>query len=159
MEEKDSLSRVVMHISRGCLVVPIQTELYDEVMLRIQEDVLERIKQTGVKGVILDVSGVDTIDSFLGQAISDTVRMTSMLGAVTILTGLKPEVVASLVDLEVDFKDIRTAINIEEGFKRLEPIVFPEEEQEETEEETFEDPEVKTDEDEEIEKKDDERDE
>ena len=158
MEEKDSLSSVVMHITRGCLVVPIQTELYDDVMLRIQEDVLERIKQTGVKGVIIDVSGVDTIDSFLGQAISDTVRMTSMLGAATILTGLKPEVVASLVDLEVDFEGIRTAINIEEGFKRLEPIVLHEEEDvEETEEETFEDPEVTLDEDEDIGKNDDER--
>jgi len=133
MEEEIELSRVAMHISRGCLIVPIQIELYDEIILRIQKDILERVKDTGVKGVIIDVSGVEIIDSFLAQAICDTVIMVSMLGAATVLTGLKPEVAASLVDLDIEFKDIKTAMDIEAGFQKLEPLVRPKEEPEEIE--------------------------
>ena len=134
MEEEIGLSRVAMHTSRGCLIVPIQIELYDEIILRIQKDILERVKETGVKGVIIDVSGVEIIDSFFAQAICDTVRMASMLGAATVLTGLKPEVAASLVDLDIEFKDIQTAMNLEAGFQILEPLVRPKEEPEEIEE-------------------------
>ena len=134
MEEEIVLSKVAMHISRGCLIVPIQIELYDETILQIQRDILEIIKETGVKGVIIDVSGVEIIDSFLAQAIYDTVRMVSMLGAATVLTGLKPEVAASLVDLDIDFRDIQTAMNLEAGFQRLEPLVRLKEEPEEIEE-------------------------
>jgi len=157
MEEEIVLSKVAMHISRGCLIVPIQIELYDEVILQIQRDILEIIKETGVKGVIIDVSGVEIIDSFFAQAICDTVRMVSMLGAETVITGLKPEVAASLVDLDIDFKDVRTAMNLEAGFQRLEPLVRPKEEpeeieeQEETEEsEEIEEPEGEIDEEQEV---------
>lgn len=157
MEEKIGLSIVAMHISRGCLIVPIQIELYDEIILRIQKDILERVKETGVKGVIIDVSGVEIIDSFFAQVICDTTRMTYMLGATTVLTGLKPEVAASLVDLDIDFKDVRIAMDLEAGFQRLEPLVRPKEEPEEIEEperEVDEDREVQVDEDEEIEEED-----
>ena len=151
MKDKISLSRAAMHISRGCLIVPIQIELYDEIILRIQKDILERVKDTGVKGVIIDVSGVEIIDSFLAQAICDTVIMVSMLGAATVLTGLKPEVAASLVDLDIEFKDIKTAMDIEAGFQKLEPLVRPKEEPEEIEEyEEIEEPEGEFDEDQEV---------
>lgn len=163
MEEEIKLSRVTMHISRGCLIVPIQIELYDEIILQIQRDILERVKETGVKGVIIDVSGVEIIDSFFAQAICDTVKMASMLGATTVLTGLKPEVAVSLVDLDIEFKDIQTAMNLEAGFQILEPLVSPKEEPEEIEEdekieelerETNEAREVQVDECEEIEEED-----
>lgn len=156
MEEKIG-SIVAMHIHQGCLIVPIQIELYDEIILRIQKDILERVKETGVKGVIIDVSGVEIIDSFFAQAICDTARMTYMLGATTVITGLKPGVVASLVDLDIDFKDVRTAIDLEAGFQRLEPLVRPKEEPEEIEEregEVDEDQGVQVGEDEEIEEED-----
>ena len=163
MEEEIKLSRVTMHISRGCLIVPIQIELYDEIILQIQRDILERVKETGVKGVIIDVSGVEIIDSFFAQAICDTVKMASMLGATTVLTGLKPEVAVSLVDLDIEFKDIQTAMNLEAGFQILESLVSPKEEPEEIEEdekieelerETNEAREVQVDECEEIEEED-----
>lgn len=134
MEEKTYLSKVVMHITQGCLVVPIQGELYDELVLQIQRDVLEKVKKTGIKGIIIDLSGVDVIDSFIGQAISDTAKMASILGATTILTGFKPEVVISLIDLGFDFGNIQTSLTLEEGFHRLQPIIEQEEIPEEIEE-------------------------
>lgn len=127
MEERTHHSKVVTHIIRGCLVVPIQGELYDELILQIQRDILEEIKQTGIKGVIVDLAGVDIIDSFLGRVVSDTAKMASMLGATTVLTGFKPAVVASLVDLDFEPGDIQTALTLEDGFHKLGPIVAPEE--------------------------------
>lgn len=160
MEERATLPKVAMHITRGCLVVPIQVELYCETIIQIQKDVLERVKETGAKGVIIDVSGVDIIDSFIAQTISDTARMASMLGATTVLTGFKPDVVASLIDLDFELKDIQTAITLEDGFQRLKPIVEPKEkseEIEEPEEESGEDQECQAGENEEIEAEDNER--
>ena len=157
MGEEIVLSKVAMHISRGCLIVPIQIELYDEVILQIQRDILEIIKETGVKGVIIDVSGVEIIDSFFAQVICDTARMASMLGAETVLAGLKPEVAVSLVDLDIEFKDVQTAMNLEAGFQRLEPLVRTKEEPEEIEEqeemeesEEIEEPEGEIDEEQEV---------
>lgn len=134
MEEKAAISDVAMHIIRGCLVVPIQVELYDETIFRIQTAILERVNETGVKGMIIDLSGVGIIDAFLYQKIFNTVRMASMLGATTVLTGIKPEVVASLIDFDIEFKDILTARTLEEGFLVVEPIILPEEEEEEADE-------------------------
>jgi len=134
MEETSALSRVAMHITRGCLVVPVQVELYDKVVLQIQEDILKSVNQTGVKGVIIDVFSVDIIDSFIAQTISDTARMVSLLGATAVLTGLKPGVVASLIDLGIDLKHIKTALTLEEGLRMLEPVVMPKERMEDSEE-------------------------
>ena len=130
MEEKAALSKMVMPMIRGCLVVPIQIELYDASVIRIQESVLEKIRETGIKGVIMDVSAVEIMDSFIVQTISDTARMASMMGATTVLVGLQPGVVASLVDLELELGDIQTAITLEEGFQKLKPRVEPKEPEE-----------------------------
>jgi len=135
MEEKAAVSRVAMYITQGCLVVPIQVELHDELVLQIQEDILERVNKTGIKGVIIDVSGVAIIDSPLGRAISDTARVASLLGAKTVITGLRPGVVASLIDLDFDIRDVPTAVSLEEGFRMLAPVVASKEETEEAEEE------------------------
>jgi len=152
MEDDSNLSKVVMYITRGYLVVPIQVELYDENIIQMQKDILKRVNEAKIKGVIIDLSAVDIMDSFLAQSLCDTVKMNSMLGASTILTGFQPEVVASIIELNLEFKDIQTAINIEEGFQRLDALLTPQEEtlaeieegnEGEEEEETIEDTEDK----------------
>ncbi len=134
MKEEVTLSKVAMYVTRGCLVVPIQVELHDELMLQIQEDILERVNKTGIKGVIIDVSGVAIIDSFLARVLSDTAKMASLLGAKMVITGLAPGVVASLIDLDFELKDVPTAISLEQGFLILAPVVAPDEELEEADE-------------------------
>ena len=134
-----------MHITRGCLLVPLQVDLSDEAMLEIQAEILEKVSQTGVKGIIIDLTSIDILDSFLTNTLLDTGRMASLLGATTVIVGLKPELASALVDLGLEFKDILTAITLEQGFQKLRPIVEPEErpeeieETEESEEETSED--------------------
>ena len=151
MEEKATVSEIPMHVVDECLVVPIQVELRDDVALRIQREILRKVHQTAVRGVIIDVSGVNVIDSFLAQTISDTTKMASLLGAATVLVGLKPGVAAALVDLEAEFRDIRTVRTLQHGLDMLDSILHPEDEAEEVEQ-----PEVEDIQDRETEKEDDE---
>ena len=148
MEDNSNLSKVAMYVTKGYLIVPIQVELYDENIIQMQKDILKKVNEKMIEGVIIDLSAVDIIDSFLGQSLCDTVKMNSMLGATTILTGFQPEVAASIIELNLEFKDIQTAINIEEGFQRLDALLAPQEEslaetekgrEEEEEEEIIED--------------------
>jgi len=120
-----------MQVVRGCLVVPVQVELYDDVVLQIQRDILEKVQETHTKGVIIDVSAVEVMDSFIAQTLSDTARMASLLGAKTVLCGLQAGVVAALVDLNIEFHDVQTARTLEDSFRILEPVVLPEEKLEE----------------------------
>jgi len=122
MEENFDSTRVTMTIVRGCLVVPIQVELYDDTMLKLQDDILEEIKEKMVKGVIIDLSAVNIIDLFLAQKIKEIISMVALMGAETILTGFKPEVAASLVDLDFDFEDIQMAIDQDDAFLKLDSM-------------------------------------
>jgi len=125
MEENSNLSKVAMYVTKGYLIVPIQGELYDENIIQMQKDILKRVNETKTKGVIIDLSAIDIIDSFFAKSLCDIVKMNSMLGASTILTSFQPEVVASIIELNLEFKDIQTAINIEEGFQKLDTLLTP----------------------------------
>jgi rsbT antagonist protein RsbS len=122
MEEKFESPNVTLTVVKGFLVAPIQVELYDDTIVKLQEDILEDVKEKSIKGVIIDFSAVDIIDQFLAQKIKDTTNMVALMGAETILTGFKPEVVASLVDLDIDFEGIPIAIDQEDAFIKLEPL-------------------------------------
>jgi rsbT antagonist protein RsbS len=128
MEENSNLSKVAMYVTRGCLVVPIQGELYDESVIQMQNDILKEVSEKMIKGVVVDLSAVVIMDSFLARALCNMVKMNSMLGAVTVLTGFKPEAAASIVDLNLEFKDIQIAVNIEEGFQKIDILLASEEE-------------------------------
>lgn len=129
MDDSNGLGKVSMHIARGCLVVPIQMELTDGAVLGIQRDILQRVHATGVKGVIWDLSGVEIADTFLGNAIENISQMTTLLGATTVVTGLKPGVVASLVDLEIELGDVHTVLTLENGFEILAELTEPDEDE------------------------------
>jgi rsbT antagonist protein RsbS len=134
MEDELAPSRVTMHVMGSCLVVPIQVELTDRLMMQIQKDIVDNIASTGAKGVIVDVSGVNILDSFLGQKICDTAKMASLLGAPTVVTGMRPAIAASLVDLGFQLRGVETALNVEEGYRKLERMLSPEVEEPEEEE-------------------------
>lgn len=128
-------ARVEMYINQGRLVVPIQVELTDGLALQVQKDILDELERTGLKGVVIDLSGVSIIDLFLAKAIFDTGRMASLLGAKTVITGLKPGVVASLIDLDFDPGYVSTAMSLDDGFQLLTPPAEPQEERMEEDEE------------------------
>jgi len=119
MNENTWTGKVSMRITRGFLVVPIQMELTDEAASDIKKAILEKIHQKGVKGVLIDLSEVEIADSFLGTSIRDIGRMAKLLGATSVITGIKPGVAASLVDLEVEFGDLPTVLSMEDGYQVL----------------------------------------
>ncbi len=118
--------KITMHETQGCLVVPIQEELSKEAALRIQRNLLEQVHAKSIRGVIIDLSGVKVIDGILWEVFSKTAKMVKMLGPPSVITGLSPGVVASIIDLNLDFSDLTTAMNLEDALEILTQSTEPE---------------------------------
>ena len=118
--------KITIHETQGCLVVPIQEELSKEAAQRIQRNLLEQVHAKSIKGVIIDLSGVKIIDGILWEIFSKTARMVKMLGSPSVITGLRPGVVASIIDLDLDFSDLTTAMNLEDALEILTQSTEPE---------------------------------
>lgn len=102
------------------IIVPIQVEIHDQTARKLQTDILEKIEKIGAKGLIIDVSAVTIIDSFLGRLLVETAKMAKLMGAETVLSGMKKEVVLTLISLGLTMKTLHTALNIEDGLALLE---------------------------------------
>ena len=101
------------------LLVAVQEELGDRDALALQEALHARLERTGARGVLLDLSAVETVDSFLGRLINDMTRGTRLLGARTVIVGIQPAVAITLVELGVPMRHVRTALNAEQGMAQL----------------------------------------
>lgn len=104
------------------IIVPIQVELHDRAAMKLQEDILIKIEETGASGLIIDVSAISIVDSFLGRLLGDTAKMARMMGVESVLVGMKKEVVITLIQLGMVIKDLQTALNIEEALLLLERL-------------------------------------
>ncbi len=101
------------------IIVPIQVELHDRAAVGLQEDILREIETTSARGLVIDVSAIAIVDSFLGRLLGETARMAGLMGAETVLVGLRKEVVITLIQLGFVIKGLHTALNIEEGLELL----------------------------------------
>lgn len=104
------------------VVVPIQTELDDIGAKKMQEEVLYKIEKTGASGLVIDVSAVSIIDSFLGRILVDTSKMAKLMGAESVIAGMKKEVVLTLIQLGLRMETLKTALNLEDGIKVLQKL-------------------------------------
>ncbi len=116
------MSDVTIMKMGSTLIVPIQVELHDRAAVKVQEDVLKEIERTGSSGLIIDLSAVTIVDSFLGRLLGETARMARLMGTETVLVGLKKEVVITLIQLGFMIPDMRTSLNIEEGLQLLQEL-------------------------------------
>lgn len=123
MKDLEIDTETAMSIVRSCLVVTLQGELYDDTLMRIRPDILEKIQATKVRGMILDFCTVRVLDSFAFKFLADTAKMASLLGVTSVFVGLQPGVVSSLVDLEVEINDVRTALTMEDGFEEIKSVL------------------------------------
>lgn len=110
-----------MQVSRNVVVASIQVDLDDDVLARFQEDLLGRIHEKDSRGVILDVSGLETLDSHEFAALRRTMSMVTIMGTESILVGLQPGVVSALIEVGADVDGLRTAIDLDAAFALLEP--------------------------------------
>lgn len=101
------------------LLITIQVDLDDKTAVEFQEDLLNKIHQTGAKGVVIDLTAVDVVDSFIAKVLGDVVRMSDLIGAKVMLTGIQPAVAITLIDLGINMKKVRTALDLEQGLEKL----------------------------------------
>src|SRR5262245_57741953 len=101
------------------LVVTIQVDMHDRLATTLQDDLTERIVETGARGVLIDISSLDMVDSFIGRMLGNTAAMSRVLDAETVVVGMRPAVAITLVELGLSLKSVRTALNIERGMQIL----------------------------------------
>jgi rsbT antagonist protein RsbS len=101
------------------LLVSIQVEMHDNLALALQDDLTRAIAQTGARGVLIDISALDMVDSFIGRIIGDTSSMSRLLDAQTVLVGMRPAVAITLVELGMSMVGVRTALTVERGMRML----------------------------------------
>ncbi len=101
------------------LIATVQEELGDRDALTLQEELSSQLERTGALGVLLDLSAVQTVDSFLGRLLNETATETRLLGAVTVIVGIQPAVAITLVELGLQLSGVRTALNAEKGMRLL----------------------------------------
>ena len=109
----------IVHIG-GVLLATIQEDLHDSDALGLQEALTTQLERTGARGVLLDFSVVQTVDSFLGRTLNDIVAAIRLLGAETVVVGIQPAVAVTLVELGLELKGVRTALDTERGMRLLE---------------------------------------
>ncbi|WP_440896803.1 STAS domain-containing protein [Amphibacillus sp. Q70] len=101
------------------LLISIQIDLDDQTAIQFQEDLLNEIYKSGAKGVVIDLTSVDIIDSFIAKVLGDVVTMSDLMGARVVLTGIQPAVAMTLIELGIHMQDVQTALNLEQGLTKL----------------------------------------
>jgi rsbT antagonist protein RsbS len=101
------------------LLVSIQVDMHDRLALSLQDDLTRRIAETSAKGVLIDISALDIVDSFIGRMLSNIAGMSRILDAETVVVGMQPSVAITLVELGLSLPGIRTALNIDKGMDLL----------------------------------------
>ena len=105
------------------LLVTIQVDMHDRLALQLQDDLTARITDTGAKGVLIDISGLEIVDSFIGRMLANIAAMSKILDAETVVVGMRPAVAITLVELGLSLHGVRTALNVERGMAALEASV------------------------------------
>lgn len=101
------------------LLVSIQVDMHDRLAMQLQDDLTERIAHTGARAVLIDISALDTVDSFMGRMLGNIAGMSRVLDAETVLVGMQPAVAITLVELGMTLPGVRTALNVEKGMELL----------------------------------------
>jgi rsbT antagonist protein RsbS len=105
------------------LLVSIQVDMHDRLALALQDDLTARITETGARGVLIDISALELVDSFIGRIIGTIASMARVLDAETVVVGMQPAVAITLVELGMALPGVRTALNMERGLRLLEQAV------------------------------------
>jgi rsbT antagonist protein RsbS len=103
----------------GMLLVSIQVDMDDHTALALQDDLTERIVETRAQGVIIDITALDIVDSFIGRMLSTIASVSRVLDAETVVVGMRPAVAITLVELGLSLTGVRTALNVERGMDLL----------------------------------------
>ena len=105
------------------LLVTIQVDLYDRLALNLEADLVQMVNKTSAKGVLIDISAVSIVDSFMGRIIGNIASMSKILDAETVVVGMQPAVAITLIELGLPLKGVHTALDMEKGMNLLKTMI------------------------------------
>ncbi len=105
-----------------CLLVSIQVDMHDRLAMRLQDDLTAQVVKHHAHGVMIDISALDMVDSFIGRMLGTLAAMTRVLGAETVVVGMQPAVAMTLVELGMSLDTLRTALTVETGMELLDAL-------------------------------------
>ena len=118
-ENMDGQQRIpILKVGR-VLIVPIQVDMDDQTVIHLQERILTELERTGARGVLIDISLLEMVDSFIGRVLSDIAAMARIMDARTVVVGMRPAVAITLVELGLELRGVDTVLNVDEGIKLL----------------------------------------
>jgi rsbT antagonist protein RsbS len=106
-----------------CLLVSIQVDMHDQLALSLQDDLTVRIVGSRAHGVMIDISALEIVDSFIGRMLNNIAAMSRVLDAVTVVVGMRPAVAITLVELGLTLTGVRTALNVDKGLAMIRRII------------------------------------
>jgi rsbT antagonist protein RsbS len=101
------------------LLVSIQVDMHDRLAMQLQDDLTARVAETAARGVLIDISALEMVDSFIGRMLGNIAAMSRVLDAQTVVVGMRPAVAITLVELGMSLPGVRTALNVEKGMELL----------------------------------------
>ena len=110
------------------LLVSIQVDMHDHLVVALQADLTQQIVTTGARGVMIDISGLEIVDSFIGQMFGQIAAIATILDATTVVVGMSPAVAITLVELGMSLPGVRTGLNVERGLEILREALGPDRE-------------------------------
>jgi rsbT antagonist protein RsbS len=114
-----SVERIPILKMGDFLLVSIQVDMHDRLAMRLQDDLMTRITDTGAHGVLIDISALEMVDSFIGRVLANIAAMARILDANTVVVGMRPAVAITLVELGMTLPGVRTALDVERGMALL----------------------------------------
>ena len=119
----EHMQRIPILKMGNCLLVTIQVDLQDQTALALQDDLAAKIDATGAHGVLIDISALEIVDSFIGRMLASISGIARILDATTVVVGMQPAVAITLVELGLSLDGVRTALNVERGMEMLRSAV------------------------------------
>lgn len=108
---------------KNILLTSIQIDLTDHDAVEFQSDVLGAVTDTDAQGIIIDITALDVVDSFLARVLNETASMTRLLGAEAVITGMQPSVALTLIEMGRELIDVETALNLDQGMAKLQSLI------------------------------------
>jgi rsbT antagonist protein RsbS len=110
-----------------CLLVSIQVDMHDRLAMSLQDELTTKVVETRARGVMIDISALEIVDSFIGRMLNNIAAMTRVLDAVTVVVGMRPAVAITLVELGLQLTGVKTALNVDAGLALIRRLIDEEE--------------------------------
>jgi rsbT antagonist protein RsbS len=117
------VEQIPILLVHDCLLVSIQVDMHDRLAMQLQDDLTNKIVKTRAKGVMIDISSLEIVDSFIGRMLNNIAAMSRVLDAVTVVVGMQPAVAITLVELGLGLTGVRTALNVDKGLALIRRLV------------------------------------